>query len=1397
MNDEMDEGNLTQMDVDHDKDNEQEVVINEELNLEVWGLLKNKHHTSDHRLVHRDQNGRRDCYIIGRSKSCDVVINHPQVSASHCFIYCDYESARLRVFVEDHSKCGTYVNSSLTRLSKGERIELSNGDEIYLLNPLTDKEGIGAFVFINMRERYIMHIQRVKMQGIQAPPTLALHRGDSLEHEADNNNSNGISFDYGDSSNMNVNANGHEWEWINRDSDTNSNSIPTNNNNTNNTNNTNTNNNGTSRRIVTTAIAPPCAHTPVDGASSTPFRTAKDVYSDINTHGSAIGSSSNSSSSSSSSKNNTRSNGMDPQQEPKSHQYLQQQQPYHTHINNSGNDKTREGAYTTAANANPKPTVAPLSVPVSMTANLDMAAMNMNGGPAPLPHLPPPPLSYGSKQRQQLEKVPQQPASSSSSSSSRVSVPVRHIEHEYMIGDQIGAGMCGTVHMCLHRATRRKFAVKIIDSKKFGLNSGLSSVDLREEAQMMRSLNHPHIIKVVDTFDVDGVIFIVMEHVSGGDLLDRVVEIQRFTEPEARRIMRSVLGAVKYLHANGIVHRDLKPENILLSAQEVRVSRRESTLSHTTSSSVDSHSINGNKNINYSDRNSNHNTHSNNNNNNNNNDNVDGVSWDVADVKITDFGLAKRTNQDGLKSFCGTPQYFAPEVLKRKSTLKGAGRYGTSADMWSMGVVLYILLSGTFPFNEETLYDQIQVAHYSMTGPEWTKVSREAKDLIRQLLQLRPHDRLTAEKALNHPWIHNKPLPPVDAWNATLGGSITMRSSQSQSQSRSKHRSQSKGGDRGSQNRDANKNKSNNNNSNNSGTSQTQMWAYTSSSNARKNSSSKAAKSPVVKTTDATVAPSTDISDLSNGDHIKKKSSNVNNNNNGSMSANNVVVNTGLCNLFWARRSRSSEGANAVIASKSTSTSLGISTLPHTNVDVVLEAQQQVDAAVTAVAGPSDSISASTSLADTSARTSINTKSALASKYTSMKGKKNHRMKRNEASQQKSQSQLQTQHKSRGKRSRDCDNLGDGADDEKKDLSDDTIHEFDSDSDCDSVDDVEDEGTSIEKTDANNDGHGAMNEASREWQQQRQRYVKGGSDRSSSSNIYRSGGGSSNTRSRHGHLEKEKNAKQKKSIRSDLLFSNPTTAVAASASVSTSVTNMSFPTFPPPSSATTINQDKAPAILNLSSTSATSILDTTLVSTTTTTHATTTETESGVMNRGVLREMKASDNDNLTSKTEAIKSNVSKFSSGRNSSSSSSGKSISKSSKSKSKSLSSKGGSRSSSSIRGKKTKTSMNSNGNGSCSGNGSRARQVLRPGFHTIKDFLSVNPSMSSNMTTSNASATTTTSTTAQVEKLGKSLKPTTMESENNTQNKHLENDHDDGINPELLKDLVSVDVPMFKRT
>jgi serine/threonine protein kinase len=140
------------------------------------------------------------------------------------------------------------------------------------------------------------------------------------------------------------------------------------------------------------------------------------------------------------------------------------------------------------------------------------------------------------------------------------------------------------------------------------------------------------------------------------------------------------------------------------------------------------------------------------------------------DIKISDFGLAKVLDHNssgngnvtssqgemigstkGTKTFCGTPQYFAPEVLQRSRTVAGHGSYSIEADMWSVGVVMYVLLAGSFPFSERTLMT-MDYSKYNIKTGIWTNISPAAKDLVSKLLTIDPRKRLTARQALDHDW---------------------------------------------------------------------------------------------------------------------------------------------------------------------------------------------------------------------------------------------------------------------------------------------------------------------------------------------------------------------------------------------------------------------------------------------------------------------------------------------------------------------------------------------------------------------------------------------------------------------------------------------------------------------
>eukprot|EP01103_Thecamoeba_quadrilineata_P010526 TRINITY_DN229_c0_g1_i1.p1 TRINITY_DN229_c0_g1~~TRINITY_DN229_c0_g1_i1.p1 ORF type:complete len:795 (+),score=201.82 TRINITY_DN229_c0_g1_i1:271-2385(+) len=197
-------------------------------------------------------------------------------------------------------------------------------------------------------------------------------------------------------------------------------------------------------------------------------------------------------------------------------------------------------------------------------------------------------------------------------------------------------------------------------------------------------------------------LFLVMEYVEGGELFDRIIERGCFSEKDAANIIRQILEAVKYLHTLGIVHRDLKPENVLCATKE------------------------------------------------------------ALDVKIADFGLSKILDNDNkqvLQTCCGTPSYAAPELLLCEG-------YAEPVDIWAVGVILYTLLSGCLPFFGEThteLFERILAGAFSFPDPEWTNISESAKSLVTALLTANPKKRLTAEKALKHPWI-------LDATGTQLNG---------------------------------------------------------------------------------------------------------------------------------------------------------------------------------------------------------------------------------------------------------------------------------------------------------------------------------------------------------------------------------------------------------------------------------------------------------------------------------------------------------------------------------------------------------------------------------------------------------------------------------------------------
>jgi len=256
------------------------------------------------------------------------------------------------------------------------------------------------------------------------------------------------------------------------------------------------------------------------------------------------------------------------------------------------------------------------------------------------------------------------------------------------------------VRKCKDRKTKQQFALKIISKKNLDKDD-LSLLD--KEVATMRQVRHQNIVILYNVFDSKSQMCLVLDLLEGGELFDRIIEQGHFTEKNAAHCFGQLVVALGYLHQKSIVHRDLKPENLLF-AHKCK-----------------------DKSVYVPDE------------------------WNM---KLIDFGLAGSCRKELLKTPCGTPNYVAPEILRKE-------KYGISVDMWSAGVILYIILCGFPPFFDENedmprLYQKIKNAQYDMPSPYWDSVSSNAKDLVKKLLVADPAKRLTSAQASNHPWLQGK-----------------------------------------------------------------------------------------------------------------------------------------------------------------------------------------------------------------------------------------------------------------------------------------------------------------------------------------------------------------------------------------------------------------------------------------------------------------------------------------------------------------------------------------------------------------------------------------------------------------------------------------------------------------
>ncbi|XP_043709499.1 calcium-dependent protein kinase 29-like isoform X2 [Telopea speciosissima] len=259
----------------------------------------------------------------------------------------------------------------------------------------------------------------------------------------------------------------------------------------------------------------------------------------------------------------------------------------------------------------------------------------------------------------------------------------------YDLDKELGRGQFGITYLCTEKATGLKYACKSISKRKLVKTKDIE--DVRREILILQHLTgQPNIVEFKGAYEDKQNLHLVMELCSGGELFDRIIQKGSYSEKAAATIGRQIVTVVHVCHFMGVIHRDLKPENFLMATRD-----------------------------------------------------------ENSPIKATDFGLSVFIEEGKIyRDFVGSAYYVAPEVLHRN--------YGKEIDVWSAGVILYILLSGVPPFWSETekgIFDAILEGNLDLKSAPWPSISDSAKDLIKKMLTHDPRKRITAAKALEHPWL--------------------------------------------------------------------------------------------------------------------------------------------------------------------------------------------------------------------------------------------------------------------------------------------------------------------------------------------------------------------------------------------------------------------------------------------------------------------------------------------------------------------------------------------------------------------------------------------------------------------------------------------------------------------
>jgi len=262
---------------------------------------------------------------------------------------------------------------------------------------------------------------------------------------------------------------------------------------------------------------------------------------------------------------------------------------------------------------------------------------------------------------------------------------------------KLGEGSYGVVYLVTHLHSNQERAMKAIMKREVE-NTQKVDNEIMNEIQILKKLDHPNIVKIFEFYNSQKYYYLITEYCKEGELFDKITKEGPFSEKVSSYIMYQVFSAVNYCHSMNIIHRDLKPENILIEKQE------------------------NERNIDFSKR--------------------------LYKIKIIDFGTAKIFDKNKIeRKMIGSSYYMAPEVISKN--------YNEKCDLWSCGVILYILLSACPPFSgkdDNQIIESIKRGYYDIESDNWKYISPEAKNLIKKLLDQNVNTRLSAEEALAHPW---------------------------------------------------------------------------------------------------------------------------------------------------------------------------------------------------------------------------------------------------------------------------------------------------------------------------------------------------------------------------------------------------------------------------------------------------------------------------------------------------------------------------------------------------------------------------------------------------------------------------------------------------------------------